>query len=126
MSYPWPSIGTFIFTREETALDGLGGQWSDAPSEARSRAAGAVTDTIVLLAIGSPTREFACMLAPERFAELRGHLYASVAFTDWERPVPNARQVRLDAVVNEGSVAVLCSDGQTRRRIRTRIRLTGF
>lgn len=124
MAYPFPSFGTFLFQRDETALDGLGGWWQYRTNEARSAVAGALTDNIVLIAVGSATREFQCYLSPTRLNELRALLYSTGQFTDWNRPLPDSRSARLDEVIYNGSVPVLCSDGVTRRRALTTVRLS--
>ena len=126
MPYPWPSFGDFYFQPTERALDGLGGFWNYNPSEARSRAQGAVTDSVVTISIGSAARQFDCYLAPSRLLLLRAQVGQIATFTDWGSPLPDSRLARLDAVDYQSSVAVTdvdCTD-ETERRALVTVRLT--
>lgn len=126
MPYPFPSFGDFVFQHQEQATDGLGGGWVFSPQEARSRAQGAISDNIVLLNIGSQTRSFECYLSPARFLVLRSKLYTSDVFTDWQRPTPDSRVCRLDAVDYQSSVMSqdLDPDDGTYRRVLCTVHLT--
>lgn len=126
MAYPWPGFGTFQFTRAERPLDGLGGGWNYTPAEARSRALGAYSDSVVLLNVGSGTRQFDCYLSPARFNQLRALLWTVDTFTDWDRPVPDSRPARLDEVTYNSSVAFTDPDcaGPTDRRVLVTVRFS--
>lgn len=93
--YPWPSFGTFVFTREEAILWGTDVGWVLAPSIAQNRAIGATRDNILATSIGSRTRSFEINLKPDRQAELESFLNTTALFTDWERPTPDSRQAFL-------------------------------
>lgn len=122
--FPWPSIGAFLFTREEQPIFGSDSGWSRSPSYENSRPLGSATDSIVTLAIGSAVRQFECYLSPARFGALEALQNTSDTFTDWERPTPDSRGAFLRRVsVLERDIAVTCSDGTTRRRWRTLVEL---
>jgi len=125
--FPWPSFGTFQFTREESALDGIGGVWNYQSNESRSLALGGITDNVILLGISSGQREFQCYLSPDRLISLRALLYTTAAFTEWrtgKSVQPDSRNCRLDTVEAGDSIAVRCKDGSTERRIFTTVKLT--
>lgn len=126
MPYPWASFGTFFFKTEERPTDGLGGGWNYAPAEGRSRALGTYSDSVVLLSVGSATRQFDCYLAPARVNQLRSLLWTVDTFTDWDRPVPDSRPARLDEVTYDSSVAFTKADcdGPTDRRVLVTVRLS--
>lgn len=125
MSYPWPSFSTdFLFQRDEQPIFGTDTGWARAPSYSRSRPLGSATDSIVVLAIGSAIRSFECYLSPDRFDTLEGYINTSASFTDWERPTPDSRDAFLLQITPlDPDVRVVCSDGVTRKRIRTRVDL---
>lgn len=127
MAYPWPSFGSFVFQRDESALDGIGGTWNYESNEARSLALGAISDNIVLLGISSGKREFQCYLSPDRLISLRSLLYTTGIFTEWrtgKNVLPDSKNCRLDVVEAGDSIAVRCQDGSTQRRIITTVKLT--
>jgi len=121
MSYPFAGFGAFLFQREEWPIHGTDGGWNRSPSINRSRPLGSATDDIVALAIGSAERSFECYLTPARYASLEALVNTTGTFVDWARPTPDSRSSYLAKVTQAGWVAVLCEDGQTRRKIRTRL-----
>lgn len=96
--YPWPSFGTFVFTREEAILWGTDVGWVLSPSIAQARAIGATRDNILATTIGSRIRSFEIILKPDRQAVLEGFINTTALFTDWERPAPDSRQAFLAEV----------------------------
>lgn len=120
MPYPWPSFGSFTWLFDEKALDGIGGQWKRKPSIERIRPLGSGTDSILVMAVGSSERQFECYLSPDRFLTLEALANTVATFTDWDRP-PDSRSAYLESVEGGAFVPVICSDGITRRRIRTTV-----
>ena len=123
MTYPWAGFGAFVFQREEWPLIGTDNGWNRSPSISRSRPLGSATDDIVALAIGSAERSFECLLTPARFASLEALVNTIGTLVDWSRPTPDSRSAYLAKVSQMGWVAAICEDGQTRRKIRTRLEL---
>lgn len=123
--YPFPSFGaTFLFDREEGPIYQTDTRWGRDPSYTRSRPLGTATDSIVTIAVGSAVRQFECYLSPDRFAQLEVLMNTADSFTDWDRPTPGSRQAFLGRVsILDGDVAVRCSDGVTRKRIRALVEL---
>lgn len=123
MAYPFAGFGSFLFQRDEWPLPGTDTGWNRSPSISRSRPLGAATDDIVALAIGSAERNFECHVTPARFAALEALVNTSGAFIDWGRPTPDSRTAYLQRLTQLGSVAAICEDGQTRRKVRVRLEL---
>lgn len=98
MGYPWPSFGSFVFTRSESALWGTDIGWILSPSIAQTRPLGSNVDHIVATAIGSRTRQFEVNLEPDRQAQLEALINTTAIFTDWERPSPDSRRAFLASV----------------------------
>lgn len=98
MPYPWPSLGAFRFTREETPIYGTDIGWQATPSYSRQRPLGSTVDVITTLSIGSYERSFEVFLSQERFDAFFTLLNSSALFTDWKRPVPDSRQAFLSEV----------------------------
>ena len=121
MAYPFAGFGPFLFQREEWPIHGTDGGWNRSPSVSRSRPLGSATDDIVALAIGSAERSFECHLTPARFAALEALANTTGTLVDWARPTPDSRSAYLAKVSQLGSVAAICEDGQTRRKIRVRL-----
>lgn len=119
MAFPFPSFGSFLFTRDEASLWDSDSFWNRSPSYARSRPLGSNSDNSVLMAIGSAERSFECYLSPSRFTTLEALVGTVGSFTDWDRPVPTTRNALLSRIEQRGRAPVTCSDGVTRLRIRT-------
>lgn len=123
MAFPWPSLDTFLFERDERPLDGTDSGWNIRPSYSRSRALGANLDNVVTLAIGSAERSFEAYLAPARFSALSALVNTPATFTDWQQPDPDSRAAFILNVTELGRTRVLCSDGVTRERVHARVEL---
>ena len=124
MAYPFAGFSSFLFQRDEMPTDSVGGQWNVGPNYQKSRPLGATRDSILTVAVGSAVRSFECYMFPARYATLRALINTAGLFTDWTRPTPDSRQAFLDNAEDLGSVAVLCDDGTTQRKIRVRVTLT--
>jgi len=126
MPYPFASFGAFYFTKQETALPGTDSGWNSTNTKLSIRSPlGSARDDILLLAVGSQTRQFECLLAPARLVTLRALLGTVALFTDWERPLPNSFDAYLANATQSDPVAVLCRDagGVTQKRFRVRVEL---
>lgn len=124
MGYPWPGFGTFKFAREEQPIFGTDTLWGRSPSYSRARPLGATVDSVVTMAIGSAVRTFECYLSPDRFDELEALVNTSGSFVDWKRPFPDSRDAfLLQLTIIDPDVRVVCSDGVTRQRVRTKLDL---
>lgn len=119
--YPWPSFGAFTFQRDEMPLFGTDVGWILQPAYSRKRTLGSASDTVVVTSLGSRERSFECYLEPDRFRQLELLVSTQASFTDWNRPLPDERQAFLTLVEPVGNVAMVCTDGVTRRKIRTRV-----
>lgn len=125
MPYPWPSFGSFIFRRDESPMFGTDLGWQRSHSFAREQVIGGKSDSVVHMSAGSPERTFECWLSPDRLAEFEAQVGTRKTFTDWQRPEPDSRPAVLSEVRRQDEGAVRCSDGETRRKIRIRVRMVG-
>lgn len=108
-SWPFFSFGALRFRSTERPLPGTDKGWQYSPTLARSRPLGSTRDDIVVLAVGSQTREFEALFDPDRFSSLRSLINTAGVFTDNDRPSPGQQQAFL---VN---VEALDRDLQSRR-----------
>lgn len=123
MAFPFAGFGTFQFRREEGPLIDSDSDWVGSISASRTRPLGSSTDNIVVMAVGSEERQLEFLFSPDRLDMLRALVGTTATFVDWDRPVPRQRSVFLAAVEPQAQLAVVCEDGETKRRIRTRITL---
>lgn len=123
MAYPFAGFGAFLFQNDERPLEDSDSFWTLNPSLSRSRALGSTKDRIVTTSIGSAERDWEAHFEPSRFATLTGMINTQGTFTDWTRPTPDSRTAFLANVTQVRSVAFLCTDGVTRRKIRAKIQL---
>lgn len=125
MPYPWPSFGSFRFSREERAIFDTDEGWERQPAISQQRPLGSAIDSIVTLAIGSASRTFECRLTPARFTALEALLTTTALFTDWDRPTPDSRQAFLRAVtpLDRTDVLICRNDGSTPNTVRVRVEL---
>lgn len=123
MAYPFASFGSFLFRRSESPLPETDTGWNINPNVSRAKILGSTVDSIVALSIGSSDRSFECLLSPTRFAALYALVNTEASFVDWERPDPDHRNAYLANVEKQGFVGVMCSDGTTQKRIRTKVTL---
>lgn len=126
MAYPFASYGSFVFSNDEVAIRFTDSYWNQAPTFARSRPLGALSDNLVLLAGGSSERTFELLLAPDRFNTLSLLVGFPSTFCDWDRPTPDSRNAMLMQIEQRERVRVTCSDGVTRWRIRTGVSLVSL
>ena len=124
MSYPWPSFGSFLFTREEQPIFGSDTGWGRELVVARAALLGAVGDSAIITGVRAAVRSFEAHLSPQRFTALEALLGTSATFTDWQSPDPDTRAALLTGVDRIQLVTVYCSDGVTRQRWRSRISLS--
>lgn len=127
MPYPWPSFGTFQFNAtEKPSIDDDSG-WVVSITTAKTRALGALTDSITLVALGSRSRSFSIYMAEDRLAALQALVGTSAAFCDWTRPTPDSRQAFLDAVEQGDSIIRVGNSrglSQSDQRRKVRVSLT--
>lgn len=121
MAYPFPSFASFNFYRDEWPLPGTDVPWNREPSMSSHRPLGSATDNVVTTSLGSRIRSFESLLTPQRFAQLELLVQSAGVFTGWERPVPISYQAFLVNIEALENLPVLCNDGSTQRRIRTRL-----
>lgn len=117
--YPWPSFGSFLFKREESAHFETDAGWVLSPSYAQQRPIGSTTDYILATAIGSANRTFEITITYARFLELQQLLNTTATFTDWLRPQPDSRSAFLYEVTPLEQV----SNVALVRKLRVRITL---
>jgi hypothetical protein len=123
MSFPFAGFSSYLFANDERPVRDSDTDWNVAPTVNRSRSLGTATDRIQAMAIGSAERSFELFLEPARFATLKALINTTATFTDWTRPTPDSRSAYLQNVRSGGNIAVLCSDGATRRKIRALVTL---
>ncbi len=104
MAYPWPSFGTFLFNATERPAVEEDTGWVVNISASKSRALGALTDSITLTALGSRQRDFSIYLAEDRLLEFLALVGTTAAFCDWTRPTPDNRQAFLDSAVQSSEI----------------------
>lgn len=122
--YPWPSIGGFLFKREEHIIFGTDSGWISSPNYQRSRPLGTATDVIITLSIGSKERTFEVNLSLTRYNQLEAMLNTTALFTDWARPIPDSRQAFVASVtISDPELASYKPTGIYGRKIRTKITL---
>lgn len=122
--YPWPSLGGFLFQSSEHSIYGLDSGWSLSPSYSRQKPLGSATDVATTIAIGSRERSFELNLTVARFNALESLINTSVSFTDWNRPVPDSRNVFVAEVVPTISEQTsYIPGGIAQRKIRARVTL---
>ena len=122
--YPWPSFGSFLFKKEETAHWETDAGWVLAPTFAQARPIGSTTDNILAISIGSAVRTFEVNLTYARFNELLGRLNTTAVFTDWDRPLPTSRSAFLQEVTPlERLIHQSPSSGKFEPEFRVRITL---
>lgn len=98
MPYPWPSLGGFIFKKDEQAIFESDTYWLLAPGYSRQRPLGTDSEVITTLSIGSSERSFEVNLTPSRYKSLENMINSKVPFTDWTRPIPETRMVFISEV----------------------------
>lgn len=122
--YPWPSFGTFLFTKDETPMPGSDVGWIQAPQRVRQTPLGSARDVIALTAYGSSERSFEVLLTYDRLQELKALVDTEEQFTDWRRPVPLARTAYLSGVDQSEELLTACPTPETQgKKWRTRISL---
>lgn len=126
MAYPWPGFGTFQFTKYERPAYNADTGWKPSISTARNRALGALTDSVVTMALGSLEREFSVMLSQSRMEELQALVGTTATFTGWTRPTPDSRPAYLESVVQDAEILRTSNKAgeQTDERRNVRVSLT--
>ncbi len=125
MAYPFAGFGSFLFQQSERPITGTDTGWNREPSYSKSRPLGSSRDSIVTLAVGSPTRTWEAWLTPARYATLSAMLNTMGTLTDWERPTPNSYSAFLSGIQQLEWAAGECDDSGTRKRIRARLEWVG-
>lgn len=124
MGYPWPSFGSFLFEREETAHFGTDVGWVNAPSFVRQRPLGGLADNVTLMAFASADRSFEQTFTQDRFNAFAALMGTVGLFTDWATPYPDSRQAELlEVTALEYQIRYDRRTGLSTRIIRTKVSL---
>ena len=123
MAFPFAGFGPFLFKNDERPIDDSDSDWNPNPTYQRSRSLGTRHDRIQAQSIGSFDRSFEMLFEPSRFSQFQALINTQNTFTDWTRPTPDTRTATLLNVRQIRDVAVICSDGATRRKIRAIVTL---
>lgn len=121
MAYPWSGFASIVFTATEQPILGTDTGWKRKPVRDRNPNLGSAIDSIVTLAIGSAERSWEAHFEPERLAALEALMGSTDTLTDWISPQPDSRAAYLELVDPGQSVAMICTDGSTRRKIRAKL-----